>query len=426
MAIESTESAPLPQAGAPDATCPVRLDQDFGNDPYPVYAGLREAGPVQPVTLVDGSSAWIVTRYDDVRACLNDLRLSNRVGQAMKKPQPPPAGAEAPPVAIGTLVLRRDPVSQHMMINQDPPDHTRLRQLVVQSFSAKRVNALQPRMRAIADELLDVFADEEGTDLVQSYAKPLPVVAVAELLGIPREEWATFSGHMDTLTDGRELADAQAALGGLKEIIGREIGRKRTEPAEDLLTGLIEAAEEEGRLDMTELIATAIQVLVAGYFGTHSLIGNAAFWLLRHPDKLAELRADPALVAPAVEELLRFDGPQVPGTLRYATEDVEVGGATIPQGALVVLSISAANRDPRTFACPDEIDFHRSATPHMAYGYGIHYCVGARLASVMVTTAIAALVERFPGLRLAVPADAMRWRLRTPLRSANELQVVLR
>lgn len=431
MSTESTMAQGCPAGKEAPSTsgeprCPVRLGPEFGNNPYPAYAELREAGPVQPITLPDGSEAWIVTRYEDVRACLSDLRLSNRVGQAVKPPRNPGSGGPAEAqVAVGTLVLRRDEVAQHMMINQDPPAHTRLRQLVVQSFSAKRVEALRPRMRAIAEELLDSFAGEERIDLARAYAKPLPVLVSAELLGIPRRHWSAFSGYMDALTAGRTLDEAQSALAGLKSIIGDEINRKRSEPAQDLLTGLIEAAEEEGRLNLNELVATALQVLNAGYFGTHSLIGNGTFWLLRHPGLFATVAADPSLVPTAVEELLRFDGPQVPGTLRYATEEIEVNGAVIPKGALVVLSITAANRDPRVFENPEEIDLDRS-TAHMAYGYGIHYCVGARLASTMVSIAIGALIERFPRMRLAIPPEDMRWRLRTPLRSCDELPVTLR
>jgi cytochrome P450 len=406
----------------------VRLGDAFGNNPYPVYLALREAGPVHPIIQPDGTQAWIVTRFADVRACLADLRLSSRVNLAQQEPV---VVGDDMQQAIGQMVLRRDEVYQSVMLNQDPPAHTRLRQLVVGALAAKRVDALRPTMTAIAQRLLDALAQrcdaDPGSpiDLVETYAKPLPVAVNCELLGIRPADREAFSSQVDKVIDGADPEAGQAALEALKGFIAAEIEYKRTHRAADLLTGLIVAAEEEGRMSVNELVSTALQVMNAGYFGTHGLIGNGTYWLLRNPGKLAELVADPSLVPAAVEELLRFDGPMVPGAFRYATEDIEVGGTTIPKGALVVLSITAANRDPEQFPDPDTIDIHRHGQ-HLAYGHGIHYCVGARLASSMVSIAIGELIARFPGMRLAIPPERMHWRLRSPLRSCDELPVLLR
>jgi cytochrome P450 len=417
----STQQALAEQAMA--AGCPVHLGNEFGDQPYPVYKAMQEAGPVQPVILRDGSEAYIVTRYDDVRACYGDLRLVSSLERA---PKPKPGAGAAPPV--GGLVLRRDEVSGHMMINQDPPTHTRLRKLVVPSFSAKRVTAMEPRIRRIAAATQLTFAQQREADLIEVYAKPLPVSVQSELLGISPDRHQAFTEAMDELTGGSTVEAAQQALDGLKALLSDEIEKKRRAPAEDLLTDLVDVAEVEGRMEPIELLATAVQVLLAGYFGIQSMIGNCTYWLLRMADRTerAALLADPVRLSAAMEEIFRFDGPQQPGSLRYATEDIAVGGGVIPQGSLVVLSVSAANRDPGTFPDPDLLDFTRpNAKEHIAFGGGIHYCVGARLAMRVVTLAVSSLFEEFPHIRLAVPPDRLHWSLRTPFRGLDELPVFL-
>ncbi|GAA1377306.1 cytochrome P450 family protein [Streptomyces beijiangensis] len=405
------------------AGCPVHLGEEFGNEPYPVYKVMQEAGPIQQVTLRDGSEAYIVTRYDDVRACYNDLRLSSSLLDA---PKPKPAGGAAAAPPVGGLVLRRDEVSGHMMINQDPPVHTRLRKLVVPSFSAKRVNAMEPHIRRIAAETQSRFAGQDQVDLVEAYAKPLPVAFQSELLGIPAERHQAFTEGMDELTGGRNVEAAQKGLDSLKVVLAQEIDNKRKNPAEDLLSTLVEVAEEEGRMESIELLAAAIQVMLAGYFGIQSMVGNCLYWILQHPDKRAELLADPSLMPAAMDEIFRFDGPQQPGSNRYATEDIEVGGETIPKGSLVILSVSAANRDPKKFPDPDVLDFDRhNAADHVAFGGGNHYCVGARLALKVVGIAVGSLLEAFPDMRLAVAPEELNWSLRTPFRGLDSLPVLL-
>jgi cytochrome P450 len=404
------------------AGCPVHLGDAFGNNPYPDYAAFRTSEPIQPVVMRDGTEAFLLTRMEDVRAAFSDLRLSNNLTPA---PKPKPAGGAAAAPPVGGLVLRRDEVSGHMMINQDPPNHTRLRKLITPSFAAKRVSAMAPRLRELSRQVISRFADLDQVDLVAAYAKPLPVVALSTLLGIPGEREAEFITGIDTLTGGKTVADAQEALNGLKQMIREEIDNKRLHPAEDLLTDLVEVAEEEGRMEPIELVAAALQVVTAGYFGPLAVIGNSMYWLLTMPEKRAELLADPSLIPAAVEELLRYDGPQVPGSVRYALEDVELSGGTIKKGTLALLSTSAANRDPSVFEEPDRLDFHRGPK-HIGFGGGVHYCAGARLATVTLAIAIESLITAFPTMRLAVPAEELHWELRTPFRSLNELPVHLR
>jgi cytochrome P450 len=404
------------------AGCPVHLGNEFGNQPYSLYKEIQEAGPVRPVTLRDGSEAYIVTRYEDVRNCYNDLRLSSSLDDA---PKPTGAGSMAAP-PVGGLVLRRDEVSGHMMINQDPPTHTRLRKLVVPAFAAKRVNAMEPHILRIAGEVHGRFADRDRVDLVEEYAKPLPVAVQSQLLGVSGSKHAAFTFGMDELTGGSTVEAAQKGLDQLKELLVEEIDAKRLDRAEDLLTGLVEVAEEESRMEEIELLAAALQVLLAGYFGVQSMIGNCVYWLLKYPEKKAELLADSSKLGAAMDEIFRYDGPQQPGSMRYATEDVEVGGGIIPKGSLVVLSVSAANRDPAKFPNPDVLDFDReNARDHVAFGGGIHYCVGSRLALRVVGLATISLLQAYPDMRLAVEEDQLNWELRTPFRGLNTLPVLL-
>ncbi|MDN3259872.1 cytochrome P450 [Streptomyces sp. CSDS2] len=423
----ATDGVPVGTGEAPAgdgaARCPMHLGDAFGNMPYPAYKEMQEAGPVHPVTLRDGSEAYIVTRYDDVRACYGDLRLSSSLDDA---PKPKGAGSMAAP-PVGGLVLRRDEVSGHMMINQDPPTHTRLRKLVVPSFSARRVNAMEPHILDIAQAVLAGFAGRDGADLIEEYAKPLPVRVQSALLGVSPDKHEEFTHGMDELTGGSTVEAAQRGLDLIKRLLAEQIEDKRSHPAEDLLTTLVQVAEEEGRMEEIELLATAIQVMLAGYFGIQSMIGNCVYWLLKHPGKKEELLADPSRMPAAMDEIFRFDGPQQPGSNRYATEDIEVGGAVIPKGSLVILSVSAANRDPRKFADPDVLDFGRAnADEHVAFGGGIHYCVGSRLALKVVGLATLSLFQACPGTRLAVPDRELTWELRTPFRGLRSLPVLLR
>jgi hypothetical protein len=405
--------------------CPVQLDAAFGHAPYETYRELREAGPVQPVVLSDGSEAYMITRFEDVRQCyLDHKRLSSNLEDA-----PKPQGTDslaAPPV--GGLVLRRDEVSGHMMINQDPPVHTRLRKLLVPAFAAKRVTSMEPHILRVANDLIDKFRDSDQADLISDFAKPLPVRVQSVLLGILPSKQDQLIFDMDELTGGRDVETSQKALDRIKELISGEIARKRVEPAEDLLTTLVKVAEEqEGRCEEIELLAAAIHVMTAGYFGVQGMIGNCMYWLLKSPETRAQLLADPGLRTTVMDEIFRLDGPQQPGSVRYALEDVEVGGALIPKGSMVILSLGAASRDPEKFPNPDEIDIYReNASDSIAMGAGVHLCLASRMANTEVGLACLTMLQTFPELRLAVPDEDLTWELRIPMRSLDHLPVLLR
>ncbi|MFF3324030.1 cytochrome P450 [Streptomyces sp. NPDC002889] len=375
-------------------------DIERRRDPYPWLDRLRRSGPVQRVELRGGGHAWLVTRYDDVLAATAHPSLSS-------DPRTPgsPASPSARPGGDG----RRPP----SMLTTDPPDHTRLRQLVSRAFTPRRVAALRPRVQQIADGLLDAVAPLGRADLIADFALPLPVAVICELLGVPFEDRARFSRWSAEMLSPpvapAVAAAAEQARADLGEYLCGLVVRKRAEPADDLLTALA-AAGEENRLSDAELAGTAILLLVAGHETTVGLIGTGALLLLLHPAQLDRLRREPALLPSAVEEFLRYDGPVMLGVVRYAREDLELAGTAIAAGETVVLSTGAANRDPGRFARPEVLDVARAHNPHLALGHGLHYCLGAALARLEGEVAIGTLLRRLPALALAVDEEHLRWR----------------
>jgi cytochrome P450 len=380
-------------------------------DPHPVLAALRESGPVQRIDGATGLPIWMVTRYDDVLAALSDPRLSNDPHHARAL----------------TEVLRGDFLSRSM-IGTDPPEHTRLRRLVSKAFTARRVEGLRPRVQEITDTLLDRITPRGSADLVAEFGLPLPITVIGELLGVPEADRDRFREWTDEMLDrpfdpGSDLALVTAARQRMHGYLGDLVAAKRARPADDLLTDLVEATDEGERLDAQELLAMTFLLLIAGYVTTVSLIGNGTLALLRAPEQLDRLRADPSLVPQAVEELLRFDGPVNPGLTRFALEDLEIGGVRIPRGDMVLLAIAAADRDPRRFPAPDRLDVGGVDPGHLAFGHGMHYCLGAPLARLEGQVAFTALLTRLPGLALAAREDELRWTGGGVLRGLRELPV---
>jgi cytochrome P450 len=398
-------------------TEPLHPGPEFSQDPHPFLGALRDAGPVHRVLLPDGTESWWVTRYEEVTACLEDHeRFSSQVTKAV--------ASDA--IQNSQALIRKDPTLRYTMINRDPPDHTRMRRLVVRAFSARRVDALRPRVEARAKVLLDELAANPGpVDLVRNYAFPLPVGVICDLLGVPESDSQYFGGLINRLIGAAGGQQALESIAALKDFMTAKLEDKRVHPADDVLTGMVEASDTEGLLSKEELPAMALQLLTAGHETSIYLISGGTLRLLQHPDQLELLRADPSLLDNAIDELLRFDPPPVPGVFRYATQDVEVGGTVIPAGALVILSVAAANRDLSRFSSPDQLDVTRREIDHMAFGRGIHYCLGARLAKLEGEIAIGSLIQRFPGLRLAVPFEEVQWKPLNFLRGLRELPVLV-
>ncbi|MFC9928134.1 cytochrome P450 [Streptomyces sp. NPDC127190] len=363
--------------------------------PYDAYRRLRDTAPVHRITGPDGTPAWLVTRYEDVRTALADPRLS------LDKRHAAPGtykGFALPPALDANL------------LTMDPPDHTRIRRLVGRAFTTRRVQQLRAPIRRTADRLLDGLGPHGSADLITSYAAPLPITVICDLLGVPEEHRLDFRIWTDTLVapDPARPEAARESVGAMLDFFTHLLAAKRAAPADDLLSDLIAVRDEGDRLSEDELMSLAFLILFAGYENTVQLIGNAVLALLDHPGQLAALRKDPAGVPAAVEELIRYEGPVLLAIRRFPVEDVTIAGVTIPAGETVWVSPSAANRDPHRFPDPDRLDLSRDAAGHLALGHGIHYCVGAPLARAETEIALAALLERFP--RLAPAEGEARWR----------------
>lgn len=360
----------------------------FTRDPYPVYAALRERGPVHWVrTPPPGAwEGWLVVGYEEARAALADPRLSKDITKR------------------GLNSLDEELMGRYVLIT-DPPEHTRLRSLVAGAFTMRRVEALRPRVQQITDELLDEMLPKGGADLVDSFAYPLPMTVICELLGIPDIDRVAFRALSSEIVapsggDG-ELTAMQQLATYLDELIE---DKRCTAPADDLLSALIRTRAEDGdRLSGDELRAMAFILLVAGHETTVNLITTGVHTLLTHPDQLAALRADMTLLDGAVEEMLRFEGPVETATYRYAAEPMEIGGKSIAEGDPVMIGLDAANRDAAYCPDPHRFDIHRAPQGHLAFGHGIHYCLGAPLARLEARIALRSLLTRCPALTLDGP-----------------------
>ncbi|MFI9383509.1 cytochrome P450 [Kutzneria sp. NPDC052558] len=387
----------------------VGLGEEFLRNPFPFYAELRARGPVHRVRIPGGFEAWLVVGYEAGRAALADPRLSKRLDAA------------APSVPVITSAA-----GTHML-NSDPPDHSRLRKLVTMAFTPRRIELLEPRVQAIADELLDdMLARPDGrADLVESLSFPLPITVICELVGVPTLDRATFRGWVSDQITHPDVETRRAATVAISDYITELIEDKRRDPGEDLISGLIRTADEDGdRLSADELRGTVWLLLVAGHETTVNLISNGVVALLAHPDQLAALRGDMSLLGNAVEEMLRYDGPLEIPTFRFTTEPIDIGGVTVPGGGeVVVVSLADAGRDPAKFPEPDRFDIRRNAHGHLGFGHGMHFCLGATLARMEAKVAIGSLLERCPDLALDVHPAAIDWRRAMPVRGPRSLPV---
>jgi cytochrome P450 len=402
-------------------TLPTRFnpfDPQYIADPHAFYARLRETAPVQRATLPDGQVVWLLTGYTEVEAAFADPRLAKDVRNARS----PDELARLPAPSETMRYLR-----SHMLY-RDPPDHTRLRRLVSKAFTPRMVEQLRPRVQVIADALLDAVAGRGEMDVVDDYAFPLPITVISEMLGIPAADRDQFRDWSDALLTAAPplpaRPEADAAAESLRRYLAAKFEERQRAPADDLITALLQAEEAGDKLSRQELHAMVYLLLVAGYETTANLIGNGTLALLQHPDQLAKLRRDPALLPFAVEELLRFCAPVVMSTSRYAAQDVTLGGKVIPKGDMVFVVVMAANRDPARFPSPDVLDITRADNKHLEFGHGNHYCLGAPLARLEAEIALGTLLRRMPGLRLGVAPGALTWRPGLVTRGLVKLPVV--
>jgi cytochrome P450 len=394
---------------------------EFAADPYPAYAWLREHAPVHRTTLPSGVDAWLVTRYADARQALADGRLSKN--PAHHSEQAHRTGR------VGIPGERQADLMTHLL-NIDPPDHTRLRRLVSKAFTPRRVAEFEPRVQRLTDHLIDSFAARGSADLIHEFAFPLPIYAICDLLGVPAEDqddlrdWA----GMMIRHHGGQRGGVGRAVKQIRKYLAELIHRKRADLGDDLISGLIRASDNGEHLTENEAAAMAFILLFAGFETTINLVGNGLFALLRNPGQRAVLqeairRGDEQLLATGVEELLRYDGPVELATWRFATRPLSIGGVDIPVGDPVLVVLAAADRDPARFDGPDTLDLARRDNPHLGFGHGIHYCIGAPLARLEGQRALATLLTRLPDLRLDADPAELRWRGGLIMRGLRELPV---
>jgi cytochrome P450 len=393
----------------------------FKANPYPLYATLRDKTPVCPTRLPDGRIAWLVTRYADAALVLKDPRFAKDRRRV--------------PEQHRSLIERSlEPMLRSLQYNMlflDPPDHTRLRGLVHKAFTPRLIERMRERMQVLADALLDDAANDQEFDLVSGYALPIPATVIADLLGVPatdRDRFHHWSSVMVSITSGRELLLALPSALMFMRYLRRLFALRRVEPRDDLTTALVQTEEAGDHLSADELLSMVFLLLVAGHETTVNLISSGTLALLEQPDQLLRLRHQPQLLesGTAVEELLRFTSPVQVATERYAVEDVELSGTTVPRGSLVLAVVGSANRDERQFVNPDKLDLGRTPNPHLAFGQGAHYCLGAPLARLEGQIAFATLIRRLADLHLAVPPAALPWRRSLFLRGIDALPLAIK
>ncbi|MEV0008759.1 cytochrome P450 [Streptomyces sp. NPDC051840] len=382
----------------------LRGARDFQANPYPYYAKMRTEGPVHAVRTDDFERIWMIVGYEEARAALADQRFSKdwRTTQ--------------------TWSASSNPINANML-EMDAPHHTRLRKLVAREFTPRRVEALRPRVEQITGELLDAMVPAGSADLVDAFAFPLPMTVICELLGVPdmdRDAFRSMSNSIVTPVSAERESEAVHAMGAYLDELVED---KRCSPGDDLLSALIQAREDGDGLSRDELIGMAFLLLVAGHETTVNLISNGVRALLDHPRQLELLRAEPELIDGAVEEMLRYDGPVATATFRFTRESVTIGATVIPRGEAVLVALGSGDRDSGRYPDPDTFDIRREAQGHLAFGHGIHFCLGAPLARMEGRIAISALLERCPGLAHDPAGGEPEWLPGLLLRGVRHLPV---
>jgi cytochrome P450 len=379
-------------------------------EPVPRVRSVTGDRPVVRVQLPDGSQAWLITGFEEVRQAVSDQRFSRALA-----------------VAPGRSLRGTDVLAAGSILGLDPPEHTRLRKLVASAFTARRVEAMRPRVAGIVTELISALAAQsQPADLVGGFALPLPVTVICEMLGVPTRDMEQFHVWSDTAI-GNWQRDGDVILAAMAEMyqyFGHLIAVKRAEPGDDLMSALIAARDQDDRLSEEELTALGCALLIGGHETTANVFVLSLIDLLAHPAELARLHADPGLIPGAVEEFIRYVrlGGGLPVT-RVAREDVRLGGVVIAAGEMILPHYGAANRDPAAFDDPDRLDVCRAPAGHLGFGAGTHHCLGAQLARLELQEAFRGLLGRLPRLRLAVPAEELRFKQGMALHSLRELPV---
>lgn len=386
----------------------------YKSDPYVFYAWVRSQSPAYLTVLPNGVEAYLVTRYEDVLAGLNDERLIKNIRKA--RPQSLLS-------KLGTGLQ----LSNTNMLRADPPEHTRLRALAHAAFTPRMVHQMRVHIQEIAERLLDAVQPHGKMDLISDFAFPLPITVIAEMLGVSGADEDKFRAWSTALISSgalsRETTHMVPEMFPLVQYVTHMVQERTQTPQDDLISQLIQAEQDGDRFSENEVIGTTIMLLVAGHQTTANLIGNGILALLQHPEQLERLKQDPTLIQPALEEILRFANP-AQMVNRFAAVDLEIDGVPIPKGSHVMLVVAGANHDPDFVEEPEELNVTHSDAKHLAFGQGIHYCLGAPLARLEGEIAFTSLLRRFPNLRLANPDAALEWFPAFELRGLSSLPVV--
>jgi cytochrome P450 len=399
----------------------IRLSSaELYRDPYHIFGRLRREEPVAVVEQFAPGPTWLVTRYDDVVTVLKDPRFSNERRKIQSKPGL--ANATWMPGIFRSFL--------NSMIMVDDPDHARLRNLVHKSFTPRMIEQLADRIEAISNDLLDAYPTNAPADLMAGFALPLPLTVISEMMGVPPADRLKFHKWTSQFLNGTTmnlwslLAQLPSAI-AMNRFFHQLITTRRKQPQQDLISVLVQAEEQGDRLNEDELSAMLFLLLLAGHETTVNLIGNGTLALLEHPEALAQLQANPDLMDSAIEEMLRFTNPVQYIAPRYALEEVDLHGYRVPKGGTVMVAIASANRDESVFANPDHFDITRTPNRHLAFGHGIHYCLGAPLARIEAKIAFQTLFRRYPNFKLAVSPKELVWRKSSALRGLVRLPVWL-
>ncbi|MGC4746983.1 cytochrome P450 family protein [Micromonospora sp. DT201] len=391
---------------------------DYLREPHPIWERMRAEQPVYCAEFPEGGGrCWVVSRYADVRAALLDPRLSKDAGRMHEV-------LELQLSKGGRHDTFPESLASHML-NSDPPVHTRLRKLVTKAFTARRVTQLRPGVEQVTDELIEGMAAGPTADLITDFAFQLPITVICELLGVAMDDRKSFRGWSNVIAGDSTTDQLGRASEAMSAYLARVVVDKRENPADDLLSSLMTAADDGDRLTDAEGVSMAFLLLMAGYETTVNLIGNGMAALLQEREQFEMLKANPELTPGAVEEFLRYGSPVHTATTRFTAEATRIGDVTIPADEVVLLCLGSANWDEGRFAGADRLDITRTANKHMAFGHGIHHCLGAPLARMEADVAFRRLLKRFPDMRLAVPPESLEWRHGNIVRGLKSLPIRL-
>ncbi|GGO01639.1 cytochrome P450 family protein [Saccharibacillus kuerlensis] len=382
--------------------------REFSQNPYPVYARLREEEPIAKLMFPDGQFGWMITRYEDAVEVLKDNRFIKDMTKIYG--------------STGQSIFTSN------MLFSDPPDHRRLRGLVQQAFTPKLIEGMREHIQQIADKLLDAVEGREHIELIDDYAFPLPIIVISEILGVPTSDQDKFRIWSNSIIGASNSEGSSEVYQHMQEFtayLGTWFEKVRREPGDDLISQLIAAEEAGERLSEQEIYGVVSLLIIAGHETTVNLIGNGIISLLQHPEQLHMLRDNPDLIKGAIEEMLRYNGPVEFSTSRWAGEDLEFRGHSMKRGDLVVVALDSADRDGSQFDDPDLFDITRERSRHLAFGHGIHMCLGAPLARLEGEIAVNTLLRRFPNIRLREDAGKLEWRPGMIVRGVKEIPLSL-